>query len=305
MRSRGLGKGLSSLIPGGVTYGEATSLPEVPIEKVRPNPKQPRRSFRDDLLHELAQSIRTQGIIQPLVVRPVGDSFELIAGERRWRAARMAGLARVPVVIRDADDAEAIRLALVENVQREDLNPIDRALAYRRLMDEFGTTQEALADALGRSRASIANTVRLLRLPAEIQERIASGELSEGHGRALLAITEEPVLRRITQRIEQAGLSVRETEELVRQASEGGAGEGSPKPRGSGRAEDLDPFIRDLEDRLRTELGTEVQIRPGRGQAGAIIIRYYGNEDLDRLIGHILQRETEGVEAPSEPMSLG
>ena len=297
MRSRGLGKGLSSLIPGGVAYGQSTSLPEAPIEKVVPNPKQPRRAFRDDLLHELAQSIRTQGIIQPLVVRPVGDHFELIAGERRWRAARMAGLTRVPIVVREADDAEVLKLALVENVQREDLNPIDRARAYQSLIEDFGTTQEALADALGRSRTSITNTLRLLRLPPEIQEQVASGAISEGHGRALLAVTSDPERQRLWRRIVDEGLSVRETEDRVRKLTEGGGGTPGAGADGRREAAVADPFITDLEDQLRTSLGTEVRIRPGKDGAGMVTVRYYDNDDLERILELLLGKPSATQEA--------
>jgi ParB family chromosome partitioning protein len=265
-----------------VAYGQSTSLPEAPIEKVVPNPKQPRRAFRDDLLHELAQSIRTQGIIQPLVVRPVGDHFELIAGERRWRAARMAGLTRVPIVV---------------NVQREDLNPIDRARAYRSLIEDFGTTQEALADALGRSRTSITNTLRLLRLPSEIQEQVASGAISEGHGRALLAVTSDPERQRLWRRIVDEGLSVRETEDRVRKLTEGGGGTPGAGADGRREAAVADPFITDLEDQLRTSLGTEVRIRPGKDGAGMVTVRYYDNDDLERILELLLGKPSATQEA--------
>ncbi|MBD3176050.1 MAG: ParB/RepB/Spo0J family partition protein [Armatimonadia bacterium] len=288
MQNRGLGKGLSSLIPGGATPEGATAIPEVPIDQVRPNPSQPRRSFDEDALNELAQSISAQGIIQPLVVRAVNEEYELIAGERRWRAARVAGMTHVPVVVREADDADMLKMALVENVQREDLNPIDRALAYRALVEDFATTQEALAEALGRSRTSITNTMRLLRLPPEIQDRIASGHLSEGHGRALLSVANEAERHMIWRKIEASGLTVRDAEDLVRKATERGKPEKETTREQTPSEAPADPFVEDLEDRLRTGLGTDVQIKQSQKGAGTITIRFYDADDLDRLTRLIL-----------------
>jgi ParB family chromosome partitioning protein len=270
---------------------------EVPIDRVRPNPQQPRHTFGDDALNELAASIRAQGVIQPLIVRQVGDDYELIAGERRWRAARVAGLTQVPVVARAAGEADMLRLALVENIQREELNPVDRATAYRRLIDEFGISQEDLARSVGCSRTAISNTLRLLRLPPEILARIASGHLSEGHGRALLSVPNESERHMIWRRIERDGLSVRETEELVRRAGERPR---ATEPRASRRAgppPELAPFLAELEDRIRTALGTDAEIAHARTGGGVIRIRYYDAEDLERVVALL----TRGQSRPPEP----
>ncbi len=283
MQNRGLGKGLSSLIPGGAKpMGQETVL-AVDIAAIQPNPHQPRKQFDEQALQELAESIRSQGVILPLVVRQTGAGYEIIAGERRWRAARIAGLETVPAMVRQATDAEMLQLALVENVQREDLNPIERALAYRRLIDQFGVTQEAIAAATGRSRASITNTLRLLKLPQEIQDRIASGALSEGHGRALLQVANEAERHMIWRRSEKDGLSVREAAQLVQRTTAHTA-PGDSKPKKKAETEDtLEPFIEEMETALRTTLGTEVEISNLRSGAGTIRIRYYSSEDLERI----------------------
>lgn len=282
MANRGLGRGLSSLIPGADDL-PAGGAADVPVARIRPNPYQPRRSFDAETLEELAASIRSQGVIQPLVLRVVGDGYEIITGERRWRAAQRAGLTSVPAVVRGAGDTEMLTMALVENVQREDLNPIDRALAYRRLIDELGVSQEALAQAVGRSRTSISNTLRLLRLPPEIQDRIASGHLTEGHGRALLSVANEAERHMIWRRVERDGLSVREAEELVRRATERPREPDERTPRGPRRPPELAPFLEEIENSLRTAMGTEVEISHTRTGAGLIKIRYYSPEDLERI----------------------
>ncbi len=284
MQNRGLGKGLSSLIPsGGKPAGQETVL-SVNVSEIQPNPHQPRKQFDDQALKELAESIRSQGVILPLVVRQTGAGYEIIAGERRWRAARIAGLEAVPVMVRQATDSEMLQLALVENVQREDLNAIERALAYRRLIDQFGVTQEDIAAATGRSRASITNTLRLLKLPQEIQDRIGSGALSEGHGRALLQVANEAERHMIWRRIERDGLSVREAEKLVQRTTGHAEPEPEkPKRKKSEAQESLEPFIEEMETALRTTLGTEVEISNMRSGAGTIRIRYYSSEDLERI----------------------
>lgn len=284
MQNRGLGKGLSSLIPGASPSAPPEGASVMSVEEVHPNPHQPRRDFDEASLHELADSIRAQGIIQPLVVRPSTDGYELIAGERRWRAAQIAGLTEVPVVIRHASDSEMLQLALVENIQREDLSAIERALAYRRLVDEFGVTQEELAHATGRSRSSITNTMRLLKLPPEIQERIRSGSLTEGHGRALLQLANEGDRHVVWRRIESHGLSVRDTEKLVQrmtQPRKETTSDAKRKP--DSTTESVDPFLEDLETSLRTALGTDIEIVHTRAGTGIIRIRYYSADDLERI----------------------
>jgi ParB family chromosome partitioning protein len=276
---------------------------EVPIDQVRPNPHQPRRSFAEEALSELAASIRAQGVIQPLVVRQVGDDYELIAGERRWRAARLAGLDRVPVIARAAGEADMLRLALVENTQREELNAVDRASAYRRLIDEFGVSQEDLARSVGCSRTAISNTLRLLRLPPEILARITSGHLSEGHGRALLSVQSESERHTIWRRIERDGLSVRETEELVRRTAERPRTSEPRTSRRAGPPPELAPFLTELEDRIRTALGTDAEIAHARTGGGVIRIRYYDAEDLERLVALLTQASvsTRDPAAPQDP----
>lgn len=279
MQSRGLGKGLSALIPGAGRTDTPTA--DIPVDSIRPNPHQPRTSADDDALEELAISIRSQGIVQPIVIRPAGEGYEIIAGERRWRAAKMAGLATVPAVVREATDSEMPVLALVENLQREDLNPVDCARAYRQITEEFGWTQEALSQAVGRSRTAISNTLRLLKLPLEIQQRIQSGHLSEGHGRALLAVPNEEERMLIWQRIERDGLTVREAEDLVRRTTE--RGEPAKKTKPARDPDPLRPFLEEIEDSLRQTLGTEVKLKHTRSGGGFIAIRYYDAEDLERL----------------------
>src|SRR5213075_2663725 len=219
-----LGKGLSALIPDSPEPPRASPV-EADIDRLSPNDFQPRTYVDDARLQELAQSIKANGIIQPIVVRRVGDRFQIIAGERRWRAAKIAGLLRVPVVVRDVapgGERSLLEMALVENIQRENLNPIEEALAYRRLADEFQMTQEAIASAVGKDRATVANTMRLLRLPEEIRAEVASGRLSTGHARAILALPNETDQRRAARDVIARSLSVRETESLVKKIAEEG-----------------------------------------------------------------------------------
>lgn len=223
--NKGLGKGLSALI-GGETSDKPTAselesvsvsgYQELSIDQVEANPMQPRTIFHDESLEELAESIKAVGLVQPVIVRKTGDRYELVAGERRWRAARLAGLVKIPAVIRDAGDAEALELALIENINREDLNAIDTARAYANLQEEFGSTQVELAQKLGRSRSAIANTIRLLELPDDVQALIETGKLSEGHGRALLSISDRLKQKKLATLIASKGLSVRQTEALVK-----------------------------------------------------------------------------------------
>jgi ParB family chromosome partitioning protein len=281
MQKRGLGKGLSALIPtapeaaGETQQGNATR--EITVERITPSPFQPRRTFDEAKIAELATSIRNQGIIQPLVVRPRGDGFELIAGERRWRAALKAGLLRVPVVVRDASDLEALQLALVENLQREDLNPIEEASGYRRLQEEFHWSQEEMAEKVGKSRPAIANSLRLLTLPAEVQQEVASGKLPAGQARALLGLHTEPLILSACREVVAKGLSTRETEKMVRYLLMG---------RKRRRSLPLvDPDLRSIVENLQRTLGTRVRVLPkARSARGKIEIEYYTSADLERII---------------------
>ncbi len=273
-----LGRGLSALIPPTPapvpTPAAADRRPnELDIDLLTPNPQQPRQHIDEPALDELAQSIRSHGVIQPILVRKVADRFEIVAGERRWRAAQRAGLLKVPVVFRDVPDDKLLEVALIENIQREDLNPIEEAQAYRRLTDDFHLSQEAIAAAVGKDRATIANYMRLLRLPAEIHQDLASGSLSMGHARALVGLADDRAQRRVAREIVSRGLSVREAEALVRRES---APVLPPPPRR------VEPNTRAAEERLKLALGTRVRIiRKGAG--GRIEIDFGGEEELQRL----------------------
>ena len=278
-----LGKGLSALIPDAPEPRASTV--EVDVDRIVPNRFQPRAQMDDARLDELARSIKANGVIQPIVVRRDGDQFHIIAGERRWRAARKAGLLRVPVVVREVahgQERSLLEMALVENIQRENLNPIDEALAYRRLSDEFQLTQEAIAAAVGKDRASVANFQRLLRLPTEVQAEVAAGTLSMGHARALLSLTDEADQRRIAREIVARSLSVRETEAIVRKATEAAPREApAPKP--------ADVHTRAAEDRLRLALGTRVRI-VRQGPRGRIEIDFASEDELIRIFDQLTER---------------
>jgi ParB family transcriptional regulator, chromosome partitioning protein len=284
-RRPALGKGLSALIPE--LPEPATQMPtEADIDRLHPNEFQPRLHVDDARLRDLAQSIRANGVIQPIVVRRDGDRFQIIAGERRWRAARLAGLARVPIVVRDVEPGQersVLEMALIENIQREDLNPIEEALAYRRLADEFELRQEDIAAAVGKDRASVANYVRLLRLPEEVRIEVASGRLSMGHARALLSFDDEADQRRIARDIIARSLSVRETESLVKKIVEGAA----PRPPAEPSAADV--HTRAAEDRLKLLLGTRVRI-VRRGSRGRIEIDFNSEDELIRIYEQITER---------------
>ena len=280
-----LGKGLSALIPDAPPEPSGTGVLELDIDRLQPNDYQPRLQMDDARLGELAASIKANGIIQPILARRDGDGYRIIAGERRWRAAQMAGLRRVPVLVREVAGADApqklLELALIENIQREDLNPIDEAKAYRRLTDEFHLTQEAMAAAVGKDRATVANTLRLLKLPVEIQNDVAAGALSMGHARALLALPSETVQLRAAREVKTRGLSVRETEALVKSALEGHE-IGAPTPRSARPATPPDVHTRAAEEKLKIQLGTRVRIvRKGKG--GRIEIDFTTEEELIRL----------------------
>jgi ParB family transcriptional regulator, chromosome partitioning protein len=280
-QKKGLGRGLSALIPTGpetkTEPRDQRSTLEVDVDRIAPSPFQPRRTFDEAKIEELAASIRNQGIIQPLVVRPKGDGFELIAGERRWRASMKAGLTRVPVVLRDASDHEALQLALVENLQREDLNPIEEASGYRRLQEEFHWSQEEMAEKVGKSRPAIANSLRLLALPAEVQQEVAAGNLPAGQARALLGLHTEALILAACRDVIAKGLSTRETEKMVRLLIVG-----RKRRRGVPL---IDPDLKSIVENLQRVLGTRVRLIPkARSAKGKIEIEYYATADLERII---------------------
>lgn len=277
VQKHGLGKGLGALIPGADLT--RPSVQEIPLADLELNPFQPRKHFNEAALEELASTIREHGILTPVVVRRVGDGFQIIAGERRIRAARLAGLTHVPTIVREASDAQALQMALVENLQREDLNPLEAAEAYQKLVADFGLTQEELAGRLGRDRSSVANSLRLLRLPKRIREDVAEGTLSEGHARALLGLEKTADQLKARDEVVRRGLNVRGTEALVRRLR-------SPGTK-SAREPSQDPNLSALEDQLRTTLGTKVRI-VADGKGGTLHIAYFSSDDLSRIADIIL-----------------
>ena len=286
-KNRGLGKGLGALIPAALDEETPESKVEVEIDLISPNPYQPRKEFSSEKLTELAESIRTHGIIQPLVVRELAHGFQLIAGERRLRAAKMVGLEKIPIVIKEMSDQTMMEIALVENLQREDLNPIEEAEAYQRLINEFNLTQDEIAQKVGKSRPAIANTLRLLNLPLQIQSDLATGTLTMGHARALLGLKTPNDLNTIWFRIQSEGLSVRETENLIREKNEPSNVSRETKKKDSIKTIEKDPNIIDLEEEMQLTLGTKVIIKPN-GNVGKIEIEYYSPDDFERICEKII-----------------
>lgn len=274
-----LGKGLSALIPDVPEPSKGATV-ELEVDLLVPNTYQPRGQFDDGRLEDLAQSIRTNGVIQPIVVRRVGERYHIIAGERRWRAAQRAGLTRVPVVVKDVQAGQeraVLEMALIENIQRENLNPIEEALAYRRLADEFSMTQEQIATAVGKERATVANVIRLLKLPTDVRDQVASGHIAMGHARAILGLSTEAEQRAAAEEIVRRGLSVREAEALVKRF-------GETKTKQTAEVSDVKPDVhtRAAEERLRLRFGTRVRI-VRQGNRGRIEIDFGSEDELIRL----------------------
>ena len=283
----GLGRGLSALIPGAAEESGAALL-EVPVEAVQPNRRQPRNVFDDETLQALATSIQEVGILQPIVVRKAAAGYELIAGERRLRAAKLAGLATVPVILRESDDAESLREALIENIHREDLNPIELAEAFRELLEELGLKQETLAERLGVSRSHVANTIRLLQLPSDVQRLLADGRIQAGHGRALLSLADAEAQTTLALRSAAEDLSVREVEELVRAYLEHpAAGEATTEPVSEPAAQPGQGSLAEVEEILSEQLATRVTIQMSR-KRGKVIIEFGSADDLERIVSEIL-----------------
>ncbi|MFN4056594.1 MAG: ParB/RepB/Spo0J family partition protein [Roseinatronobacter sp.] len=280
LERRGLGRGLSALMAdvaasAHVGGGEASAREVMlPIEKLVPNPDQPRSYFDAEQLAELAASIKQKGIIQPLIVRPVGDSYQIVAGERRWRAAQRAQVHEVPVVIRTLSDTEVLEVAIIENIQRADLNPVEEALGYRALIDQFGHTQEKLAEAMGKSRSHIANLMRLLTLPDDVLALLREGKLTAGHARALVTTNNPGGLAR---KIVAEGLSVRQVEAMVKHSSEGPAAKPARSPKGK------DADLRALENDLSASLGMPIDIADTGKGSGKLTITYRSMDDMDKL----------------------
>lgn len=273
-RRAGLGRGLGALLPGA---GD-TRVVDLPIAQIRPNPHQPRKEFGADELAELSESIREIGLLQPVVVRPTPEGYELLVGERRLRAARMAGVERIPAIVRDAEDKEALEQALVENLQRQDLRPLEEAYAFRSLLEVFELTQEEVARRVGKSRVHVTNTLRLLDLPDEVRELLERGLLSAGHARAVLAIKDPTLQAAAARRAVDEGLSVRQVEAMSRRGSRPAGTTGGRKP----------STFPDLEEALSDRLGTVVRVESGRGR-GRISIAFGSREDLDRIAAILLE----------------
>ncbi len=288
-KKRGLGRGLDALLgigaeQGAAEAGTADELRSVPVDLIQRGQYQPRHDMKSESLNDLAESIRAQGVVQPVVIRPLGESgrFELIAGERRWRAAQIAGLDAIPAIVRRVADADAMSIALIENIQREQLNPIEEALALDRLVREFEMTHQQVANAVGRSRSAVSNLMRLLELEAAARELLERGEIEMGHARALLGL-EGTAQAEAARRIASAGLSVREAEALVRRLREEEARPAAARPAPAAP----DPNVAELEQRLSERLGAQVAIRHGSGGKGSLTIRYTSLDELDGILEHI------------------
>ena len=283
MTRKALGRGLGALLSAEGTATATEDASEIPIDLIDPSSLQPRTIFDEAKLAELAQSITANGVVQPLLLRRKGPRYELIAGERRWRAAQLAGLSKVPAVIRSVSDDKVLELALIENIQREDLNPIEEARAYKKLIDTVGLTQETVAERVGRDRSYVTNYLRLLKLPNDLQDLLQRGKLSTGHARALLGSEHVEVQRRLARKVIDQDLSVRATERLVRQTVE-------PRERKASRsAQAVDPNVRAAESKLRRQFGTQVRIVTDDSGRGKIELEFYNATDLDRLYSLLLR----------------
>lgn len=290
-KKRGLGKGLEALIP--TSAGKPASAEvqagavEIAVDQISPNPHQPRQTMNQEKLQELADSIGAHGLIQPLVVTRVGSSYQLIAGERRWRASQLAGLTTVPVIIKETTPQQMLELALVENIQRADLNPLEEAEAYAQLMEEFGLTQEAVAERVGKSRTAVANIVRLLNLPEEARMALASGEITEGHARALLSLKKQRDQLSLLATIINRGLNVRQTESLARQLLLGDDAEARPK------RPPLTPHDKTMLAKFESKLGTKIELNRSEDQTGRLVIHFYSQEELQAIFDAILGKDEQ------------
>lgn len=268
----GLGKGLGALIPEETPKDE--TILKIPINLIKPNSNQPRKNFDEDKIVQLSESIKEHGIIQPLVLKKENNIYLIVAGERRWRAAKQIGLKELPAVILELEDKEVLEISLIENIQREDLNPIEEAIAYKKLIDDFSFTQDMLSKRIGKSRVAIANCIRLLNLDDRVQEYIIDGVISEGHGRALLAIEDKEAQYENAQLVIDEGLSVRETESLIRRMN---------KPIKERKNDNINPYYNDIKSKLENHFHTKVLFK-SKGDKGKIMIEYYSQEDLQRII---------------------
>jgi ParB family chromosome partitioning protein len=293
MKRKALGKGLSSLIPSvpsprapsappSTTERPGEGLRQIDLDRIWPNPSQPRQRFDARALEELAASLKSEGVLQPVIVRPTEGGYELIAGERRWRAAQIAGLLRIPAVVRDVSDDRLLQLALIENLQREELSPIEEAHAYQTLINELGLSQQEVADRVGKQRATVANALRLLSLPVEVQDLIQGGELSAGHAKALAGLSDSRAQIDLARRIVRDDLSVRVAESLVRRPGKGGK-------RARSQPEARDPNVVAAEEQLRSVLGTRVRIVQGRSGSGRVELHFFSSDELERLFDVVMR----------------
>jgi ParB family chromosome partitioning protein len=285
MAKKGLGgKGLSALIPdfemGVPEVNSNESMRELLLDEIVPNKNQPRKLFDDSKLQALIDSIKEKGVLQPIVVQKSDDGYEIIVGERRWRASKKAGLKKIPAVIKETTDTESLELAIIENIHRHDLNPIEEGMAYSRLAVDFGMKQEQIAKRVGKNRASVANYMRLLKLSRPVQEDIVTGKLSMGHARALLGLEREKEIEVLRQKILKDGLNVRQTENLVKQTENKNPSKTSKSSKSPSKSKNI--FLKTMEDSLQRQFGTKVEIVPDK-KGGKVVISYYSNEDLERL----------------------
>ncbi|NLL04615.1 MAG: ParB/RepB/Spo0J family partition protein [Clostridiaceae bacterium] len=275
MSKKGLGKGLGALISSANDENELSGVKELKINEIEPNVYQPRKKFDDQKLIQLSDSIKEHGIVQPIIVRKEENIYKIVAGERRWRAARLAGLNSVPVIIKDVSNKQVMEMALIENIQREDLNPIEEAEAYERLLNEYNMTQEELSKSIGKNRSTIANIIRLLALSKKVKESLIDGEITNGHARALLSIEDEEIQEKICKEIIKKSLNVRETENLVKRIQISNDD--------NKKVKSVDENIIKIEDDLKKIFGTKVKLF-NKNKKGKIMIEYYSNEELDRLL---------------------
>ncbi len=274
MMKKGLGKGLGALITSADTTSDETFVKEIKINEIEPNANQPRKSFDNEKLVQLSESIKQHGVVQPIIVKKEENTYKIIAGERRWRAARLAGLTSVPVVVRDVSNKQVMEMALIEYIQREDLNPIEEAEAYERLMKEYNLTQEEISNTVGKSRPAIANSLRLLNLNGKLKAYVINEEISSGHARALLAIDDVKLQEKIAEEIIDKELNVRETEKIIKKMLSK-----DKKPKQAKLTEEL----ADIEDKLKNIFGTKVKLL-SNNKKGKIMIEYYSNEELERIL---------------------
>lgn len=280
VRKHGLGKGLGALIPEEVEE-KNESVNTIDINLIKANDEQPRKYFDDEKIANLAQSIKEHGIIQPIVLMKEGEYYSIVAGERRWRAARSIGLKEVPAIVMELSSKQVLEISLIENIQREDLNPIEEAIAYKKLIDEFSITQEELALKIGKSRTAITNSMRLLNLDKRVQDYLIEGVITEGHGRAILGIIDKSLQYEIAQKIIDEGLSVRQIEGLIRSLNEG---KEKNNKNSDQKVELNNPYINDVKEKLEGYFGTKVQLTSNKKNKGRIEIEYYSAEDLNRIL---------------------